>query len=96
MNLEKLKKDRPLFEQIKEMGYSDRQTASLLETTEDAVRAARYEMRLLPVYGIVDTCAAEFKAETPYFYSTYERTCNNWDMLDNPIEYYKNRDWTYL
>jgi len=70
-NLEKLKKDRPLFEQIKEMGYSDRQIAFLLETTEDAVRAARFEMRLLPVYGIVDTCAAEFKAYTPYFYSTY-------------------------
>ncbi|MBN2106622.1 MAG: carbamoyl-phosphate synthase large subunit [Deltaproteobacteria bacterium] len=70
-NLEKLKKDRPLFEQIKEMGYSDRQIAFLLETTEDAVRAARYEMLLLPVYGIVDTCAAEFKAYTPYFYSTW-------------------------
>jgi carbamoyl-phosphate synthase large subunit len=69
--LGKLKKDRPLFEQIKEMGYSDRQIAFLLETSEDAVRAARYEMRLLPVYGIVDTCAAEFKAFTPYFYSTY-------------------------
>jgi len=70
-NLEKLKKDRPLFEQIKEMGYSDRQIAFLLKTTEDAVRAARYEIKLLPVYGIVDTCAAEFKAYTPYFYSTY-------------------------
>ncbi len=69
--LENLKKDRPLFEQIKEMGYSDRQIAFLLNTSEDAVRAARYEMRLLPVYGIVDTCAAEFKAYTPYFYSTY-------------------------
>jgi carbamoyl-phosphate synthase large subunit len=69
--LEKLKQDRPLFEQIKEMGYSDRQIAFLLKTTEDAVRAARHEIRLLPVYGIVDTCAAEFKAYTPYFYSTY-------------------------
>jgi carbamoyl-phosphate synthase large subunit len=69
--LEKLKKDRPLFEQIKEMGYSDRQIAFLLEATEDAVRAARYDLRLLPVYGIVDTCAAEFKAYTPYFYSTW-------------------------
>ena len=69
--LEKLKNDKPLFEQIKEMGYSDRQIAFLLETTEDAVRAARYEIKLLPVYGIVDTCAAEFKAYTPYFYSTW-------------------------
>ena len=69
--LENLKKDRALFEQIKEMGYSDRQIAWLLDTTEDAVRAARYEISLLPAYGIVDTCAAEFKAYTPYFYSTY-------------------------
>jgi len=63
--------DRPLFEQAKTFGYSDRQIAFLLKTTEDAVRSAREKTGLLPVYGLVDTCAAEFKAFTPYFYSTY-------------------------
>jgi carbamoyl-phosphate synthase large subunit len=66
-----LTSDRPLFEQAKEFGYSDRQIAWLLNGTEDEVRAAREQIGLLPVYGLVDTCAAEFKAYTPYFYSTY-------------------------
>ncbi len=70
-SLEALVADRPLFEQAKAFGYSDRQIAYLLKTTEDAVRAAREKTGLLPVYGLVDTCAAEFKAFTPYFYSTY-------------------------
>ena len=66
-----MKADRALFRQAKEFGYSDRQLAFLLSSTEDDVRAARYEIGLVPVYGQVDTCAAEFKAYTPYFYSTY-------------------------
>ncbi len=70
-SLEKLTEDRPLFLQAKTFGYSDRQIAFLLSTTEDAVRAARGSIDLNPVYGIVDTCAAEFVAYTPYFYSTY-------------------------
>jgi carbamoyl-phosphate synthase large subunit len=70
-SLEALAADRPLFEQAKVFGYSDRQIAYLLNTREDAVRAAREQVGLLPVYGLVDTCAAEFKAFTPYFYSTY-------------------------
>ncbi len=63
--------DLPLFRQAKEFGYSDRQIAALLKSDESAVRAAREQQDLLPVYGAVDTCAAEFKAFTPYFYSTY-------------------------
>jgi carbamoyl-phosphate synthase large subunit len=66
-----MKADQALFRQAKEFGYSDRQLAFLLSSTEDDVRAARDEMGLIPVYGQVDTCAAEFKAYTPYFYSTY-------------------------
>lgn len=66
-----LQKDPALFRQVKEFGYSDRQIACILNSTEDEVRKVRFEMSILPVYGIVDTCAAEFTAFTPYFYSTY-------------------------
>lgn len=66
-----LKKDQALFRQAKEFGYSDRQIAYLLKCTESNVREARGEISLYPVYGLVDTCAAEFVAYTPYFYSTY-------------------------
>ncbi len=66
-----LKKDEPFFRQIKEFGYSDRQLAYALKTTDDEVRKARKAIGLLPVYGLVDTCAAEFAAYTPYYYSTY-------------------------
>jgi len=70
-SIDGLKADVPLFRQTKEFGYSDRQIAHLLDCTEDTVRAARAEVGLAPVYGLVDTCAAEFVAYTPYFYSTY-------------------------
>jgi carbamoyl-phosphate synthase large subunit len=66
-----LKKDPALFRQIKEFGYSDRQIAHLLKCKEAEVREARESIGLMPVYGLVDTCAAEFTAFTPYFYSTY-------------------------
>ena len=70
-DLEGIKQDKLLFMQAKEFGYSDRQLAFLLEATEDDVRAARMDLDILPMYGLVDTCAAEFVAYTPYFYSTY-------------------------
>ncbi|MBL7075902.1 MAG: carbamoyl-phosphate synthase large subunit [Kiritimatiellae bacterium] len=69
--LEALKTDLPLFRQAKEFGYSDKQIAWLLDCSEADVRQARTDLDLLPVYGSVDTCAAEFTAYTPYFYSTY-------------------------
>ncbi len=69
--LKKLEADLPLFRQAKEFGYSDRQIAHLLKSSEDEVRAARKRVGLLPVYSLVDTCAAEFAAFTPYYYSTY-------------------------
>ena len=70
-SLDGLRGDEALFRQAKEFGYSDKQIAYLLDTTEDEVRRAREELGLLPTYGLVDTCAAEFVAYTPYFYSTY-------------------------
>jgi carbamoyl-phosphate synthase large subunit len=57
----------------KEYGFSDRRIARLLTTTEDAVRRARKELGIMPVFKKVDTCAAEFVAHTPYLYSTYEK-----------------------
>ncbi|MGB8465814.1 MAG: carbamoyl-phosphate synthase large subunit, partial [Terrimicrobiaceae bacterium] len=55
----------------KKMGFSDRQIATLTSSTEQKVRAARKSAGLLPTYRLVDTCAAEFEAYTPYYYSTY-------------------------
>ncbi len=57
---------------IKQQGYSDRQIAFATKTSEDEVRAYRKGLGILPVYKLVDTCAAEFEAFTPYYYSTYE------------------------
>ncbi len=68
--LEKLSVDE-LFA-IKRQGFSDRQIAYATKTSEDAVRSYRQQLGVLPVYKTVDTCAAEFEAFTPYYYSTYE------------------------
>ena len=56
----------------KEYGYSDAQLAAMWRTSEDAVRVMRKELGIIPTYYLVDTCAAEFEAYTPYYYSTYE------------------------
>lgn len=58
---------------IKEKGFSDRQIAFATKTTEDEVRKYRKSLGILPIYRLVDTCAAEFEAFTPYYYSTYEK-----------------------
>ncbi|MDW7649950.1 MAG: carbamoyl-phosphate synthase large subunit [Bacillota bacterium] len=60
-----------LWAEAKELGFADETIAQLLETTEAAIRSARKSAGILPVYKMVDTCAAEFEAYTPYFYSTY-------------------------
>ncbi|QWR78360.1 carbamoyl-phosphate synthase large subunit [Candidatus Magnetomonas plexicatena] len=65
--------DSGLLRKAKEYGFSDRRLSELLKTDEDTVRALRKQMGIVPVYKIVDTCGAEFKARTPYLYSTYER-----------------------
>ncbi|MEM7590440.1 MAG: carbamoyl-phosphate synthase large subunit [Cyanobacteria bacterium P01_A01_bin.83] len=57
---------------VKQQGYSDRQIAFATKTSEDEVRSYRKNLGIVPVYKLVDTCAAEFEAYTPYYYSTYE------------------------
>ncbi|MFA4944244.1 MAG: carbamoyl-phosphate synthase large subunit [Lentisphaeria bacterium] len=70
-SLANLAGDAALFRQAKEFGYSDRQLAWLTGAAEAQVREAREKGNLLPTYSLVDTCAAEFAAFTPYYYSTY-------------------------
>jgi carbamoyl-phosphate synthase large subunit len=57
---------------MKRMGFSDRQLAQLRATTEDAIRARRWEVGVRPAYKTVDTCAGEFPSATPYLYSSYD------------------------
>jgi len=61
-----------LLRQAKRLGFSDEQISTLGDTLPDQVRQLRNRWNIKPVYKMVDTCAAEFDAETPYFYSTYE------------------------
>jgi carbamoyl-phosphate synthase large subunit len=61
-----------LLRRAKRQGFSDRQLAEIFGVTENEVRVKRLELGVRPVFKTVDTCAAEFAAETPYHYSTYE------------------------
>jgi carbamoyl-phosphate synthase large subunit len=61
-----------LLRRAKQWGYSDIQLATIWNSDADAVRRRRKELGIEPVYKLVDTCAAEFEAYTPYYYSTYE------------------------
>lgn len=63
---------RELLLEAKQKGYGDRQIAHMLKCLESHVYNKRDEMGIQRVYKLVDTCAAEFKAETPYYYSTFE------------------------
>lgn len=58
---------------IKQQGFSDRQIGFATKKTEDEVRAYRKSLGVVPAYKTVDTCAAEFEALTPYYYSSYEK-----------------------
>ncbi len=76
----KIQKDKssgPLFDGktwkwLKQLGFSDAQIAWRFGLDEDAVRKDRLVQKVFPTYKTVDTCAAEFQAETPYYYSTFE------------------------
>ena len=57
---------------LKQKGFSDRRLATLLKTDAKAVRQARHQHKVFPIYKRVDTCAAEFATNTAYMYSTYE------------------------
>ncbi len=63
---------RELLLEGKQKGYGDRQIAHMLKCLESEVYNKRVELNIQRVYKLVDTCAAEFKAETPYYYSTFE------------------------
>ncbi|MEL6442618.1 MAG: carbamoyl-phosphate synthase large subunit [Bacteroidota bacterium] len=69
---------RDLLLRVKQAGFSDQQIAYLLkdEVTDSDVREYRLALGLEPTYRVVDTCAGEFEAETPYFYSTYDQGDN--------------------
>ncbi len=74
-DIEKYKVDtipEELLRSAKKKGYADRQIAHLLRCLESEVFNKRTEMGINRVYKVVDTCAAEFEAKTPYFYSTFE------------------------
>lgn len=62
-----------LMFEAKQKGYADRQVAHLLRCLESEVHKKRTEMGIKRVYKLVDTCAAEFEAQTPYYYSTFEQ-----------------------
>ncbi|MFW6171928.1 MAG: carbamoyl-phosphate synthase large subunit, partial [Planctomycetota bacterium] len=64
--------ERPTLRKAKQMGFSDRQLATLFDTDEVTVRAHRRRQGIEVTFKSVDTCAAEFEAYTPYYYSTYE------------------------
>jgi carbamoyl-phosphate synthase large subunit len=68
--LNKITKD--ILLKAKQFGFSDKQLAYLWKTNETSVRRLRKELGVLSVFKTVDTCAAEFEAQTPYHYSTYE------------------------
>ncbi len=76
-NLKKAEGDIPKIKELlpnaKRMGLSNRWIGELVKLSEDEVRKLTQEMGIKPVYKMVDTCAGEFEAETPYYYSTYER-----------------------
>ena len=61
-----------VLREAKEYGFSDRQLSEMWKRPEGDIRRLRKEMGIVPTYYLVDTCAAEFEAYTPYFYSTYE------------------------
>jgi len=64
---------KELFIRAKEYGFSDQQLAKLWDKKEEQVYQLRKSFGIKPSYKLVDTCAAEFQAYTPYFYSTYEQ-----------------------
>ena len=61
-----------ILPEAKKMGFSDTALAKVYDTTEEEVEGMRRKLSLRPVYKMVDTCAAEFSSETPYYYSTYQ------------------------
>jgi carbamoyl-phosphate synthase large subunit len=78
-NIESLPKD--LLLEAKQKGFADRQIAHMLKCLESQVYNKRDELNINRIFKLVDTCAAEFKAETPYYYSTFEAEIETKDGL---------------
>ncbi|HVT90742.1 MAG TPA: carbamoyl-phosphate synthase large subunit, partial [Tepidisphaeraceae bacterium] len=78
-----------LIQRAKAWGYSDVQLANTWQTTASEVRKVREALKIRPVYKLVDTCAAEFEAATPYYYSTYETP---FVQIENQKSKIKNED----
>ncbi|KAK6229378.1 hypothetical protein SCA6_018329 [Theobroma cacao] len=74
-NLSDLTKDE--FYEVKKRGFSDKQIAFATKSSEKEVRAKRISLGITPAYKRVDTCAAEFEANTPYMYSSYDFECES-------------------
>ena len=64
---------KEMLKTAKEFGFSDRQLAQYLDKSEEEIYKLRKSLNIEPVFKLVDTCAAEFQAHTPYFYSTYDK-----------------------
>ncbi|MGB2822594.1 MAG: carbamoyl phosphate synthase large subunit, partial [Phycisphaerae bacterium] len=75
-----------LLRQAKQWGYSDIQLATIWRTTPAEVRRHREEMGIACVYKLVDTCAAEFEAYTPYYYSSYETPIQHVELRETGVE----------
>jgi carbamoyl-phosphate synthase large subunit len=72
--IESKKLDHETIMQAKKFGFSDNQIGKFVGKTETEIRVLRKSLGIVPTYKLVDTCAAEFEAYTPYYYSTYELT----------------------
>ncbi|MGS2760728.1 carbamoyl-phosphate synthase large subunit [Sinomicrobium sp. M5D2P9] len=85
--IESLSKE--LLLEAKQKGFADRQIAHMLDCWESEVYKRREELGVKRIYKLVDTCAAEFKAQTPYYYSTFEdeiETADGQRFVDNESE----------
>lgn len=76
--------DRPTLLQAKQWGFSDHELGEIFDKTDGEIRQRRHELQVTPVFKMVDTCAAEFTAATPYFYSTYIGTENESNLSSRP------------
>jgi carbamoyl-phosphate synthase large subunit len=87
VNMEKRLLAQPLTPELmreaKRLGFSDEQIGTLADRLPEQVRQLRQSWNIRPVYKMVDTCAAEFDAATPYFYSTYEEENEAQSITDN-------------
>jgi carbamoyl-phosphate synthase large subunit len=75
-----------IIRRAKQWGYSDIQLAHIWNTTPAKIRLLRTQAMVQPVYKLVDTCAAEFEASTPYYYSTYETLYYSLDLKSGKID----------